>query len=251
MTEQRFFLKHIDPQAGRVVFPQDIAHQIRHVLRLQPGDQVTVLDGGGKAYQVQMDPFEGDKITASVLRIGENIIGLPVHISLFFPMTKREKVEWILQKGTEVGVSVFQPFTSDRSLVQETVLPQKKVDRWEAIIREAAEQSGRAILPLLHQPSELSRIISSDLSGFSLDTVLVAALEENTRSLASQLNLKVGGLAAPKIGLFIGAEGGFSDQEIAAFQESQIPMVSLGLTVLRMETAAVVFPALVMYHLTR
>jgi len=249
MADQRFFLQDINPQSGSVNFPRDIAHQIMHVLRLQPGDQVTVLDGEGRAYQVRLNLFGAEQLTATIDQVGEKEIELPVHLTLFFPLTKREKVEWILQKGTEVGVSVFRPFISDRSLVKTTILQPNKIQRWEAIIREAAEQSGRAFLPELSQPQALSHIVSSAIDQYGLDAALVAAVGESTGSLGPLLDLLLKNIQAkPALGLLIGAEGGFSDQELALFRTAKFDLVSLGQTILRMETAAIVFPALVLHH---
>ncbi len=251
MAPQRFFLQHIDPDGGKIIFPEKIAHQIEHVLRLQPGDMVVVLDGEGTAYQVRLDAYGGSQLTATIESVGEVKTALPVHITLFFPLSRREKVEWILQKGTEVGVSAFRPFTSARSLVQDTLLTPKKMHRWEAIIREAAEQSGRATLPALHDPQHLSAIISSKENPNLLDVSLLAAVSENKQTIANVLAASNFKNESPSIGLFIGAEGGFSEEELDAFQALHISAVTLGNTVLRIETAAIVFPALIMDHFYR
>jgi 16S rRNA (uracil1498-N3)-methyltransferase len=246
MADLRFFLNHIDPSSGKVVFPPDIAHQIVHVLRLQPGDQVTVLDGEGRAYQVCLNPFD-ESLSAEILRIGESPVRVPLQMALFFPLSKRDRVEWILQKCTEVGVAAFHPFISERSLVQEIELPPKKAARWESIIREAAEQSGRAVLPVLHHPQRLSEIVTAGLSAYALDTALVALVGQGVQPLAIRLNEILKNDSDPSLGLFIGTEGGFSEQELAQFKAASFSLVSLGDTVLRMETAAIVFPALVLY----
>jgi len=248
MADLRFFLKEIDPQAGTVIFPPHITHQIVHVLRLQPGDEVTVLDGQGKAYQVCLGALDPEILQAKILRVGENPIVLPLRIALFFPLSKRDKVEWILQKGTEVGVSAFYPFISDRSLVQDITLPDRKMTRWQSIIREAAEQSGRAILPDFHTPQNLSSILSAEKGSFRLDAALVAAVGAGISPLGLQLDRILKESSCHALGLFIGAEGGFSDRELDTFRNAGHPLVSLGDTVLRMETAAIVFPALVLYH---
>ena len=248
MPAQSFFLQHIDPQAGQIIFPADIAHQIVHVLRLQPGDEVIVLDGEGRAYQVELNPFENGQVSASILQAGESPALLPARISLFFPLSRREKVEWILQKGTEVGVSVFHPFVSDRSLVQDITLEPKKRTRWESILREASEQSGRDRLPQLQQPQQLSQILTNGLAALALDLALVASVDEKQLSLSAALQGLPDRQRPPLLGLFIGAEGGFSPQELASFHQAGVRSVSLGDLVLRMETAAIVFPALVLYH---
>ncbi len=248
MADLRFFLQHIDPSAGAVVFPPDIAHQIVHVLRLQTGDRVTVLDGEGRAYQVRLKALDADPLTAKILRIGENSLQIPLQISLFFPLSKRDKVEWILQKGTEVGISSFHPFISERSLIQDVELPAKKIARWETIIREAAEQSGRALLPALHHPQRLSHILAAGLDVYKLAAALVASVGQGVLPLGGCLDSLLQKDPAPSLGLFIGAEGGFSDQEVASFENAEFSLVSLGGTILRMETAAIVFPALVLHH---
>ena len=248
MADLRFFLQNIDPQTGIVNFPRDIAHQIAHVLRLQPGDQVTVLDGQGSTYQVQLGALDQNPLSATIVHFGEDTTILPLHMMLFFPLTKREKVEWVLQKGTEVGVSAFHPFVSDRSLVQDMALPVKKMGRWDSIIREAAEQSGRTFLPVLHQPQHLSHIVSSCRDQYGLDAVLVAAVGEGAGNLGPHLDLLLKRHVNPALGLFIGAEGGFSDQEIALFRKENFSLISMGETVLRMETAAIIFPALVLHQ---
>jgi len=248
MADLRFFLKHIDASSNSVVFPPDIAHQIVHVLRLQTGDQVTVLDGEGRAYQVRLKALDADPLTAEILRIGENSVQIPLQISLFFPLSKRDKVEWILQKGTEVGISAFHPFISERSLIQDVEMPAKKIARWETIIREAAEQSGRTLLPVLHHPQRLSHILAAGLDVYKLAAALVASVGQGVQPLAGCLDSLLQKDPAPSLGLFIGAEGGFSDQEVASFENAEFPLVSLGGTILRMETAAIVFPALVLHH---
>jgi len=248
MTKYRFFIKNIDPAAGKVVFPDDIGHQIRHVLRLQPGNTVTVLDGEGLAYYACLDEYSDAHVSAEIIKAGEKTRALPVDITLFFPLSRREKIEWILQKATEVGVSAFQPFICARSLVRDTNLSSRKNQRWQAIIREAAEQSGRALLPQLMQPEKMDAILSSSTKSLNMDIVMAAAVSEKDQGLHALLEGLQVQDKRPTVGLFIGAEGGFSIQELQAFEDAHVHKVSLGRTILRMETAAIVFPALVMNH---
>ena len=167
-------------------------------------------------------------------------------------LSKKRKVEWILQKGTEVGVHAFHPFISQRSLVQSSEISGKRKTRWESIIREAAEQSGRSRLPTLHNPELLPGAIK--IANASLDKLIAAWVGEGNRILKDTLtgtrHLVKSVESIPSLGLFVGPEGGFSESEIEALKQTGAETVSLGAYVFRMETAAVVFPALVMYELS-
>lgn len=127
---QRFFLPPDNPTGQKVTFPQDVTRQIIHVLRLGEGDQIIVLDNSGAAYLVRLIVDSADMgMTGRILKV------LPVEsvpktrITLYFGLTSREKVEWILQKGTEIGVAAFSPFVSSRTLVTSTSIAPKKQQR--------------------------------------------------------------------------------------------------------------------------
>lgn len=241
-----FFLTPASIKGGQVIFPQRIAHQIRHVLRLQVGDQVAVLDNSGVQYTVVLedDPAKTD-LTGQIVA-AETVSTEPgIRLGLFFGLTSREKVEMIFQKGTEIGVASFHPFISSRTLVNTTSLSKSKHERWERIIQEAAEQSGRSKLPELNPPQKLMDCLRTANQNY--DFCLLAWEKAKTddftlRGLRDQFSGK-------SIALFVGSEGGFSDDETAAAQEAGCKVISLGTRILRMETAAIVFPALVLYEL--
>jgi len=149
----RFFLKADQFSGKEVFFPPELAHQILHVLRLGEGDRVVVLDNQGQVHRVALHVPPGGRHVTGTIRETEPVTTEPgVHVSLCFGLSTRDKVEGILQKGTEIGVSAFYPFVSSRTRVQSTGLTVKKFARWVRIIREAAEQSHRGRLPVLNQP---------------------------------------------------------------------------------------------------
>ena len=242
----RFF---IDPQqikGDKVEFPADIAHQIRHVLRLGEGDRVAVLNNSGSIFDVAIivnaDTSEVvGKIVSREMATTEPL----TRIALCFGMTNRDKVELILQKGAEVGVSDFFPFVSSRTLVQSTDLTEKKTARWEAIIREAAEQSGRGRLPELHQPARFEDCVAEVGNQFGLALIAWEESAVEGHGLHEVLDDEDRGTIA----LFVGPEGGFSAEEIELARLSGCKVVSLGARILRMETAAILFPALVLFAL--
>lgn len=252
MGTHRFFIKQFDPALKVIKFPGDIAHQIQHVLRLKQGERVIVMDGEGKACQVELTRDDSGRTIGKIIEIGEVDSGLNVHVHLYFPLSKKKKVEWIFQKGTEVGVHAFHPFISQRSLVQSIEMNEKRKTRWASIIREAAEQSGRSRLPALHKPELLSNVIKTTAD--SLDKIFAAWVGEGDQilkdALADVRHLVTTMDGIPSLGLFVGPEGGFSETEIEVFKHTGVETVSLGAHVFRMETAAIVFPALVIYELS-
>jgi len=251
MGTHRFFLKQIDPALKEIIFSNDKAHQIQHVLRLKIGDRVTVLGDDGRAYQVQLTRMDPEAVVGRIIESGEARTDLPAHLHLYFPLSKRDKVEWILQKGTEVGVFAFHPFISQRSLVQSVEMSAKRRIRWESIIREAAEQSGRAQLPQLYSPESLASAIHIAVTAHN--QVIAASVGENERTLKDALrqisSLMQRTSSVPSLGLFVGPEGGFAEHEIETLKQAGVLTVSLGAQIYRMETAAIVFPAIVMYEL--
>lgn len=242
----RFFLSQDEIKDQVVHFPPDIAHQIVHVLRLGDGEEVQVLDNQGSTYLVRIQLTGGPNPVIGQIVSKAPASGEPkTKVSLCFGLANRDKVELILQKATEVGVSAFYPFVSSRTLVQSTTLVEKRRERWERIIREAAEQSGRGRLPALHSPMALEGCLKVVKENHSNMLVAWEGAEVNKGyGLSSTLKSWVESLA-----VFVGPEGGFSNDEMATFRSFDCQMVSLGARILRMETAAIVFPALVLHRM--
>jgi len=240
----RFFLGTDQITNEKVTFPPDIAHQIRHVLRMKEQDRVAVLDNQGHLYNVSLriSP-DHDQVAGDVVSV-ENVDTEPqTRVSLYFGLTSREKVEFILQKGTEIGVASFYPFVSSRTLVQSTALPDKKKARWERIIREAAEQSRRGMLPILQSPVGFEECLQQA----KRDHLLCMIAWEEAAADRSTINQLVQMYTGDSIALFVGPEGGFSEKEINTARALDCQAVSLGKRILRMETAAIIFPALVLH----
>jgi 16S rRNA (uracil1498-N3)-methyltransferase len=243
MSRQRFFIPADAIRNDLVTFPQAISHQIAHVLRLMEGNEVTVLDNMGSQFTVRLDGIvEKPPVTGHVLSRSQAVGEPRVKISLYFPMTQRDKLEWILQKGTEVGVASFHPFTSQRSLVQETIVKPGKRERWESILREAAEQSGRGKIPILAEGMALPEALEMALGSHAS---VLAAWQEASTDLAGVLSGFLSRSATDRaLAIFIGAEGGFSMAEIEAMRRRGVVFFTMGRRILRMETAAILAPAL-------
>ena len=241
----RFFISPTSIHTGQVVFPLETAHQINHVLRLRAGQRLIVLDNLGNEYTVELEET-GPKAASGKIIDQKTAQGEPAcRLALYLCLAQREKFEWMLQKCTETGASTFVPVISSRSLVQGQVETNKKAARWEKILQEAAEQSGRGRIPLLEPAVHLAQALKQAQGKRIL-------LWEQERSAV--LGQALAGLPAedsPEISLLVGPEGGFSDEEVKSAVQAGWQPVSLGKRILRMETAAVVATALVMYELEK
>lgn len=235
-----FFLPPTAIQQDQIRFPAETAHQILRVLRLQPGETVAVMDNLGSQYMVELAQVSREGVVGRVLQRAPAAPEPPVSLHLYVCLTQREKFEWILQKCCEVGVSEFTPVISTRALVQDLTAMQNKYSRWQRILQEAAEQSGRGRIPLLHPPQDYAEAVQAAMRGH--DRCLAAWEEETGQHLLSSLD----GLPnQPRLALLIGPEGGLTEEEVELARQAGWVSVSLGPRILRMETAAVAAAALV------
>ncbi len=234
----RFFLPPESIQADLVTFPGDISHQIARVLRLKSGVLVAVLDNQGSEYQVELTAVEPKFVTGVVRRCAQAGGEPPVRVTLYLCLTQREKLEWVLQKCTETGVTNFVMVVSSRSLVQDTASAAVKFERWQRIVREAAEQCGRGRLPGLGPIMHMEEALKHGINNHQRS--LLAWEGEKSQGLSAALADLNGG---ERLALLIGPEGGLSGEEVQMAQDIGWQIVSLGKRILRMETAAVVASA--------
>ena len=240
----RFFITP-DQRHGLVIrFDDAQAHQMRRVLRLRPGERVVALDGQGQQYEVMLEEVSNSHVTGLVVAQTAATGEPRVRLTLFQSLLQRDKFEWVLQKGTEIGVVAFVPVITRRSLVRDADdVGENKLERWRRIIREAAEQSGRGALPTLITPIPFE---AAAPEATAHDRTLIAWEGEQERTVRDVL----GGLRdVETVALFIGPEGGFEAAEVEEATAYGATPVTLGRRILRTETAAVVGAALVLYEL--
>ncbi len=244
----RFFLPIDCISAGEVHFPENISHQISQVLRLKIGEEIVVLDNSGFEYPAAITELSGYAVTAKITA-RQIALAEPVgQVTLYLSLAQREKFEWMLQKCTEAGAAAFVPVISSRGLVQTEQDVSSKLERWRRIICEAAEQSGRGLLPTLSHAIKFGQALQS------VDPdQLVLFLWEKEKSLSLRQALgtylkQSSKNADRKAAIFIGPEGGYSDQEAELARRSGSVLVTIGKRILRMETAALVATALTLYE---
>jgi len=239
----RFFVAQENVSEGQVALAPEQAHQIRDVLRLKVGDNIIILDNTGLEYLVRLSAVERDSAVGDVIE-KRPATGEPrTHITLYQSMPAREKFEYILQKCTEVGVCEFVPVITQRSVVRGSS-GQDRTARWRRIITEAAEQSGRGRIPELREAVEFDKAVHA-IACF--ERCIIAAVGAKGAGLREVLHC--GPVAPVRIALFIGPEGGFTDDEIRLACAKGAAAINLGKRILRTETAAVVASALILHEL--
>jgi 16S rRNA (uracil1498-N3)-methyltransferase len=239
MSIHRFFLPPDAIQEGQVRFPKSTARQILHVLRLRPGDVVAVLNGQGTLYRVTLKHVDREVVLGQVTG-QEAATGEPkIAITLYASLIKGERFEWILQKGTELGVSRFVPMVTERTIVRDLTLSASRQMRWRRIVQEAAEQCGRALLPQVDMPMAFA---AACVQAAGLDLSLIAWVEEGRRSLVDAW----GDRRPATLAILIGPEGGFTADEVEQACACGVVPFSMGPRVLRAETAALVAITLAM-----
>ena len=243
----RFFIPPDWIQPPLVHFKNDTSHQITRVLRLSPGTMVTVLDGSLIERQVRLTIVEREVVSGEIISEVPSAGEPRHHLSLYIGLTQKAKFEWILQKGTELGVSTFIPVITERSLVRETAGEVRKTERWEGILREAAEQCARGRIPEIQAVAPLSRALEEGKN--SHQVCLIAWEKEMAGSLKEILPTGLLQDRAVTIAALIGPEGGFSEEEARRAMEQGWQPVNLGRRILRMETAAICLAALILYEL--
>ena len=240
----RFFVPPEAIDGAAVSIPEDISAQIRKVLRLKDGTAVQFLDNQGWLYESQIHYLDTKHLTAEITQ-KRPAEGEPAcRISLYIGLTQREKFEWVLQKCTEAGVGQIIPVITERSLVRKASDVSSKQERWEKILKEAAEQCGRGRIPELLPVITCNQAIQA---GAKAEKALFCWENEKQTSLRSILAPIRG--TVREISLMIGPEGGFSEEEAAAAQSAGWIPISLGKRIYRMETAALASVILSIYEI--
>lgn len=241
----RFFVSVENIQGEGIVLNKQ-AHQIRDVLRLKADEHIVVLDNQGAEYEVVLTSVNKNEIKGKIVEKREAMGEPNVKITLYQSLLGREKFEWVLQKCTEVGVVRFVPIITSRTIVRDcNNITAKKLGRWRRIITEAAEQASRGRIPELTSPVKLEEALSQQKE---FDLLLMASTEHRSQSLRGILGGRDIGAGAV-IALFIGPEGGFTEQEMQGGRDNGAIAFNLGRRILRTETAAMVASALILYQL--
>lgn len=249
----RFFVPPTAIQGDRVILTGPIVHQLTHVLRLRPSERVVVLDDSGWEYTVELERLERRQVEGRIVDRAKAQGEPYTRITLYQAVLKGERFEWVLQKGTELGIVAFVPLLCARNVIRDPEAVRKKLPRWRAIIREAAEQSRRGRLPRLEPPLAFAEACQQAQASGGLSllawegesaTSLKDVLKTSSELRASSIQLPVSSFQ-----LFIGPEGGFTPEEVRLARAHGILPITLGRRILRAETAGLVAAAAILYEL--
>lgn len=242
----RFFVPPEWLREERMSLTGSLAHQLSRVLRLSPGDQIVLLDNSGWAYRVELESVAPDQTLARLLSKSEPEAEPRVRLVLYQALPKGRKLDWVLQKGTELGVSTFVPIIAERCVPRPAdPIDGRRMARWRRIVKEAAEQSGRTRLP---QVSPVRTFVEACEPPSAKALSLIACPCEDARPLGHVLRTR-SGPPLEEVQLFVGPEGGFAPDEVQLAKRAGILSLSLGPRVLRTETAALVALSALLYAL--
>jgi 16S rRNA (uracil1498-N3)-methyltransferase len=234
VTLHRFFLPPGAIDGHGVSFPTAVSRQIERVLRLKAGDRVVALDGSGSEHVVVLAAI-GRVITGRIEVTHQNEAEPRPDLTLYQGLLKGAKFEVVLQKCTEIGVNRFVPVVTARAVPAEPSTARH--ERFEAIVREAAEQSGRGRVPAIGDAIGFSEAIEAACTA---GVALVCWEGHHDRRLRDVLPCSDG----VPVGVFVGPEGGFTVEEAEGARRAGAHLVTLGRRILRAETAAIVAAAL-------
>jgi 16S rRNA (uracil1498-N3)-methyltransferase len=237
MTRRRFFAP---PSAFNfsqhiVTLTADEARHLREVLRLKPGDEVSVFDGAGKEYRARVVQARRE---SAELELAEEIATArpesPLQITLAVALLKGEKFDLVVQKATELGVTKIVPLITryaDIKLRDESD-SSKRVTRWQRIALEAAKQSGRAVVPKVENPNPFASVLTNPCS--------LLFSEREGHGLTR--------MDTDTVTAIVGSEGGWSDEELDQARDAGAQIITLGGRIMRAETAAITAAALLQHR---
>lgn len=243
---QRYFVEPHLFSMQEITITGDDVHHIVNVMRAKSGEEILVSDGAGRTARARLESLSGKEVVATVLELLDEKRELPIRITIGQGLPKGEKMEWILQKGTEMGAFAFFPFSSDRTIVKlDEKKESKKLERWGRIVKEAAEQSHRSVLPKLLAPASFRQMLTA---ASDYTRAVIAYEKEGGTTLHEVLPTLSPG---DSLLVLIGPEGGFTPEEVAAAEAAGIRPVSLGPRILRTETASQYVLAAASYQFER
>lgn len=238
-----FFVPEENFREKEIIILGDDVNHIKNVLRMEVGEQVTVSAGKGMEYLCVIRQLGESEILLDIEKEQAAITELPVGITLFQALPKKDKMELVIQKAIELGATSIVPVKAKRCVVKlDDKKEEKKRTRWQAIAESAAKQSGRGIIPKIHNAIGFQQALkmAQDMETVLIPYELCEGMKESVDAMKKAAKGK-------SIGIFIGPEGGFERSEIEqAIEHGAIP-ISLGKRILRTETAGLATLSVLMF----
>ena len=227
------------------IYGGDVNH-IKNVLRLEVGDWIVACDGNGTDYVSRIQSICSDEVVASIEKVQPTGTELPVRITLFQGMPKKDKLELIIQKAVELGACEIVPVMTKRTVVKlsEEKKINKRLERWQSIAYAAAKQCDRGIIPTVHKPVSYEEALAmADQLDYNVIPYELQTGMEEARKIVDQA------CKQRSLGIFIGPEGGFEPEEVERAMTRNIHPMTLGKRILRTETAGMALLSILMFQM--
>lgn len=227
------------------IFDEDVKH-IKNVLRLKIGDIIQVCSfESRKNYLCEITSIQDDKIDCEIKNILESEAEPKNKIDVYQALPKQEKMEWILQKGAELGMEKLIPVVTSRCVVKlDEKDAAKKIARWQKIVESAAKQSGRDMIPKVEKLHTLKMVYEKikeyDVFLLAYENEQIHTLKQELKELSNKEN---------RIAILIGPEGGLTEEEVLSLKENGAKVITLGKRILRTETASMHMISNILYEL--
>jgi 16S rRNA (uracil1498-N3)-methyltransferase len=253
----RIYLPASDIKDNRITITDEKAHYITSVLRCKKGNELTIFDGKGDCFRTTILKIDRRKVITEVIERFPCNTESSINIVLVQGLLKGQKMDTVIQKTTELGVKEIMPVITERSQLRET----RKIARWRKIAEEASRQSGRSVIPVVHEPVDFKKVFGGIKGGGFIfyeeggmkisDAVLRIRIYDTGYKMQDKRNRAscIMHHASPPIYVFIGPEGGFTKEEITLAEEKGLLVTSLGRRILMAETAAISAATLVQFLL--
>jgi len=211
-----------------ITLPQDQAHYLRNVMRLEAGDALVLFNGRGGEYPSRIAQLNRQQVCCLVESFSDISREMSCKVHIVQAACRSEKIETVLQKGTELGAASFHIVRTERSTLKlDRSKLQKRIQRWQKIIMEAVEQSGRTVLPSVHWHNHLPEVPRHGLC-FTLHPETATSWHAQRKTISQATDMT----------LAIGPEGGWSKHDIDQLSECGYQAITFGDRIMRTETAA-------------
>lgn len=241
----QFFVNESQIQGSNIYIEGTDVNHIKNVLRMKAGEEIMVSNGTDKHFICSINEFLEKSIVVKIIDVDSNSCELPVKLYLFQGLPKADKMELIIQKSVELGVCEVIPVAMKRSVVKLDAKKEKnKIARWQGIAESAAKQSKRLIIPEIKGVMNFKEAVAY-AKGLDYNVIpyeFAGGMETSKKVIQSLHQYKT-------VGIFIGPEGGFDQEEIAYVKEMGMQIISLGKRILRTETAGLTTLSIIMFEL--
>ena len=236
----RFFVKKDQIQEDAVIIIGSDVNHIKNVLRMKKGETILISDGEDREYVCTIDELENEQVRAKIEDVNGVAKELPIKVTLFQALPKGDKIETVIQKMIELGAYEIVPVFTKRCIVKlDNKKAVSKTKRWNSIAESAAKQSKRGIIPKVSMPVTYKEALKMDMVLIPYENAENMA---HTRQVISQIKTGM------TVGIFIGPEGGFAEEEVEQAINTGAYDITLGKRILRTETAGMALMSVLMFE---